>query len=133
MSIDPENVEEQYRITVTNPVGNTFKAMFINPNYDPDNKNSVQQWTSDAISDNDSASTMRRRIVNYYYSIWGSNVSVERIDYDADDIETDDDSLVVKRVYTVTVLRMINGPSFSMAVIQMQNDAAANVAIEAAY
>jgi hypothetical protein len=119
LSIDPENVEEKYRITVTNPVGNTFKVMFINPNYDPDNKNSVQQWTSDAISDNDSASTMRRRIVNYYYSIWGSNVSVERIDYDADDIETDDDSLVVKRVYTVTVLRMINGPSFSMAIIQM--------------
>ena len=48
---------------------------------------------------------MRSRIVNYFYSVWGSNVSVEKIDYDADDIETSDSSLTVKTVYTVTVLR----------------------------
>lgn len=105
MSIDPENVQEQFRITVTNPVGNQFKVMFVNPNYDPDDNNDFPTWTSDVIDDNDSSSTMRHRIVNYFYSVWGSNVSIERIDYDADDIETSDSSLTVKRIYTVTVLR----------------------------
>ena len=105
MSIDPENVQEQFRITVTNPVGNQFKVMFVNPNYDPDDNSDFPTWTSDAIDDDDSSGTMRSRIVNYFYSVWGSNVSVEKIDYDADDIETSDSSLTVKTVYTVTVLR----------------------------
>ena len=105
MSIDPENVQEQFRITVTNPVGNQFKVLFVNPNYDPDDNSDFPTWTSDAIDDDDSSGTMRSRIVNYFYSVWGSNVSVEKIDYDADDIETSDTSLTVKRIYTVTVLR----------------------------
>lgn len=105
MSIDPENVQEQFRITVTNSVGNQFKVMFVNPTYNPDDRNDFATWTSDVIDDNDSSSTMRRRIVNYFYRVWGSNVSVEKIDYDADDIETSDSSLTVKSVYTVTVLK----------------------------
>ena len=105
MSIDPENVQEQFRITVTNPVGNQFKVLFVNPNYDPDDNSDFPTWTSDAIDDDDSSGTMRSRIVNYFYSVWSSNVSVEKIDYDADDIETSDSSLTVKRIYTVTVLR----------------------------
>ena len=105
MSIDPENVQEQFRITVTNPVGNQFKVMFVNPTYNPDDNSDFPTWTSDAIDDDDSSGTMRSRIVNYFYSVWGSNVSVEKIDYDADDIETSDTSLTVKRIYTVTVLR----------------------------
>ena len=105
MSIDPENVQEQFRITVTNPIGNQFKVMFVNPNYNPDDNSDFPTWTSDAIDDDDSSGTMRSRIVNYFYSVWSSNVSVEKIDYDADDIETSDSSLTVKTVYTVTVLR----------------------------
>ena len=105
MSIDPENVQEQFRITVTNPIGNQFKVMFVNPNYNPDDNRDFPTWTSDAIDDDDSSGTMRSRIVNYFYSVWGSNVSVEKIDYDADDSETSDSSLTVKTVYTVTVLR----------------------------
>ena len=133
LSIDPENVAEKFRITVTNAVGNNYKVMFVNPNYDPDNSNSIQMWTSDEISDNDGAGTVRQRIVRYFYNVWSSNVSVERVDYDADDVETEDSSLTVTSIYTVTLLKQINGPSFSMASIIMSNDAAANVVIEAAF
>ena len=119
LSIDPENIEEKYRITVTGAVGNEFKINFINPNYDPDNANSVQIWTSDVISDGVSAGNMRNGIKHYYWGIWGANISVDRVHFDADDIETTDSDLIVKTVYTVTVLRRISGPSFSMASIVM--------------
>ena len=62
-------------------------------------------WTSDAISDSDSAATVRRRLVGYYWSIWGSNLSVEKNNFDADDVETDDADLIVKTVFTVTVMK----------------------------
>ena len=63
-------------------------------------------YTTNAISDNDSASRVRARIVNpYYWTIWGSNISVEKTDFDADDAETTDADLVVKSIYTVTVLK----------------------------
>ena len=79
--------------------------MFVNPKYNPDNRNSFATWTSDAISDTADSWTVRRRIIGYYWNIWGSNLSVDKVDYDADDVETTDSSLRVKSVYTVTVLR----------------------------
>ena len=48
---------------------------------------------------------MRSRIIRYYWSIWGSNIDVEKISYDADDVETSDSDLVVKTIYTVTVVK----------------------------
>ena len=79
--------------------------MFVNPKYDPSNWRSFATWTSDPISDTSDSWTVRRRIVGYYWNVWGSNISVEKVDYDADDIETSDSSLRVKSVYTITVLR----------------------------
>lgn len=105
LSIDPENTEEKFTITVTGANGSGYFVKFINPNHDPNNKRSIQIWTSDKISDGDSAATLRRRIVRYYYSIWGSNLSVEKTSYDASDVETTDSALTVKSIYTVTVLR----------------------------
>lgn len=105
LSIDPTNVEEKYRITVTGANGSDYYVKFINPLYNPDVRNSVQIWTSDKIDDSLSSDSLRRRIVNYYYSIWGSNVAVEKIDYDADDVETSSSSDTVKSIYTVTVLK----------------------------
>ena len=41
LSIDPENVEEKYNITVTGANGSQYKINFINPQYDPTNSRSV--------------------------------------------------------------------------------------------
>lgn len=97
-------------------MGGSFQIMFVNPLYDPNNRRSIQLWTTDPINDNQDDGWMRRRIVNYYYSIWGSNIAVTHVDYDESDVETTSD-LRVKRVYTIEVLRQINGPSFTVASI----------------
>jgi len=98
-------------------MGGTYKIMFVNPLYDPTNKKSVQIYTTGLIKDNDNTNRVRSYIVKYYYAVWGSNVAVTSTNYDADDIETTVSADVVKTVYTVTVLRQINGPSFTMASI----------------
>lgn len=105
MSIDPANVEEKFNITVSNSMGGNYKVMFINPLYDPSNKNSVQMWTSENIADNDDAWRVRRRIVGFFSSIWGSNISVEKTFYTVDDVETTSAAEADKIVYTVTLLR----------------------------
>jgi len=106
--------------------------MFVNPKHDPSNQRSIAVWTTDEMTDNNSAGTVRQRIVRYYYNIWGSNISVTREDFDADDIVTDDSSLSVKHIYTVTVLRQIDGPSYTMASVVM-SDGGSNVSIEAPF
>ena len=131
LSIDPENTEEKFEITVNGAVGNTYQVKFINPKHDPTNRRSILMHDSGVIVDTDAAWRVRRQIVNYFYSIWGSNVEVVKVSYDADDIETTDSSLVVKTVYTVTVLRQINGPSFTTASIVMVSGDTVNVAIGA--
>jgi len=103
LSIDPENTEEKYRITILNPDGSNYKVTYVNPLYDPNNRRSFQTWTSDVFSDQADTGTVRRRLVGYYWSVWGSNLSVEKTNYDADDIETTDSDAVVKTIYTVTV------------------------------
>lgn len=71
--------------------------------------------------------------MGYFYSIWGSNVEVVKVDYDADDIETTDSSLAVKSIYTVTLLRQINGPSYTTASVIMVSGDAVNVEIAAPF
>lgn len=79
--------------------------MFINPLYNPDDWRSFQSWTTDAIADNASSGTVRARLVGYYWRVWGCNLSVEKTQYDADDIETTDSDAAVKTIYTVTVTK----------------------------
>lgn len=106
--------------------------MFVNPKYDPNNKRSIQLWTTDAIDDNQDDGTMRRRIVGYYNNIWGSNIAVTHVDYDENDVETTAD-LRVKRVYTIEVLRRIDGPSFTVASIIPKSGTTSTITIEAPY
>ena len=55
---------------------------------------------------------MRQQIVRYFSKLWGSDVSIELNYYDADDVEVESSADAVKRVYTVTVVRLIEGNSF---------------------
>ena len=58
---------------------------------------------------------MRNRIKGYFSSVWGSDISVTSVDYDMMDMETDDSDAVMKTIYTVALLKRINGPSFVSA------------------
>ena len=60
---------------------------------------------------------MKSRIQDYYYSIWGSSITVTKVDFDATDVETEDSLLIVKSVYTVTVNKRISQASFTSAMI----------------
>ena len=86
-------------------MGGNYKVMFINPKYDPSDRRSVQMWTSENIADNDDAWRVRRRIVGFFSSIWGSNISVVKTLYNVDDVETSSAAEADKIVYTVTLLR----------------------------
>ena len=86
-------------------------------------------WKTEEISDDCSASTLRSEIKGYFSSVWGSDITVTRVDYDAMDIEISDSAAVVKSVYTVTLLKRIVGPSFSSASV-LQDVEGATITIE---
>ena len=102
---------------------------FINPKYDPNNKNSFVQWTSDNFKDDAGTGTVRQRLIGYFRTIWGSNISVTRTYYDADDVETTDSSASVKHVYKVKLNRLINGPAFTSASLIPTTSATVSIAV----
>ena len=134
LSIEPDNVPEKFNITVLNPVGGKYTIKFINPLYDPSNKRSVQIWTSGTITDNGSSWHVRQHIVRYFSSIFGTNISVTKTKYDADDAVTTSNSEMVKIVYTVELLKQIsNGPSFSQAQVIKAAGVSSTISIAAPY
>jgi len=58
---------------------------------------------------------MRDAIAPYFQTIWGSAISVVKVDYDSGDVVTTDKTLVVKSVYTVKLRKCIKGVSFTDA------------------
>jgi len=61
-------------------MGGTFKIMFVNPKYDPTDKNSPQTVLTRSVKDNDSENTIRYMIRDYYgsWKTWGSDVEVKK-------------------------------------------------------
>ena len=115
MRIDQTNIEEKFNIEVSGSVGENYYITFVDPNWTEDQPFEDMIWKSDEIADDCSASSMRNRIKGYFSSVWGSDISVTSVDYDMMDMETDDSDLVFKTIYTVTLLKRINGPSFVSA------------------
>ena len=115
LRIDQTNIEEKFNIEVSGSVGENYYITFVDPNWTEDQAFEDMIWKSDEIADDCSASSMRNRIKGYFSSVWGSDISVTSVDYDMMDMETDDSDLVMKTIYTVTLLKRINGPSFVSA------------------
>ena len=67
------------------------------------------------MADNCSGGDLDSGLEPYFTSIWGSNIDVLKVDFDENDIETTDDTLVVKSIYTVSLRKLINGPSYTTA------------------
>lgn len=72
-------------------------------------------WKTDEIADDATASSVRNRIKGYFMDVWGTDITVVKVLYDMFDMETEEDEDAFKAIYTVTLLRMIDGPSFTMA------------------
>ena len=116
LSILTDDIPEQFQITISGANGDgSYKVQFINPLYDPTDKDSVQLWRSDDIKANWDAWQVRDKIQGYFTSIWGSALDYERVDYDADGVETEDSELIASTVITFSLRKRINGPSFTTA------------------
>lgn len=72
-------------------------------------------WKSDEIADDATASSLRNRIKGYFSDVWGTDISVEKVLYDMFDMVTEEEDEAFKAIYTVTLIKMIDGPSFTMA------------------
>ena len=93
---------EEFEITITGATGSgSFKVQFFNPLYDPDNRDSILFWVGENIADNCSGGELASNIQPYFSAVWGSNIHVLKVDYDENDTETSDSTLVVKSIYTV--------------------------------
>ena len=60
---------------------------------------------------------MANAIKGYFSNVWGSNIDVFKVDYDESDIVTEDSTLVVRSIYTVRLRKLINGPSYTTAMV----------------
>ena len=85
-------------------------------------------WKTEEIADDCSSSSLRNRIKGYFSDLWGSDITVTAATYDAAGAETADSAAVVSTTHTVTLLKRINGPSFSAASI-LQDAPGATIAI----
>ena len=80
-----------------------------------------------------SSGWVRRQLVGFFWSFYSTDISCERTYFDADDIEVSSSDDSVKTVYTCTLLKQIEGPSFSMASVIPNADLTSVVIIEAPY
>ena len=125
--------QEKFRITVLGANGSKYQVQFVNPKHDPNNKHSQLIWKSGEIKDNYNIWQVRQQIVRYFSRIWGSDVSIELTYYDADDVEVESSADAVKRVYTVTVVRLIGESSFVQATILPASGATSEITVEAPF
>ena len=72
---------------------------------------------------------MRDKLKIYFEEIWGSAISVVKVDYDSSDVPTTTKNLVVKSVYTVKVRKCLNSPTFTAATIIKETGLTAIVTI----
>lgn len=77
---------------------------------------------------NATASEMRNAIKSYYNAAKGSDITVTKTLYDANDTETTNLTLGVKSLYNITLRKLITGPSVSN-IMAMKSGSASLVTI----
>lgn len=60
------------------------------------------------------ANNLRWTIDDYYWAYFGSGISVDRLLYDADGLEVSDIADATESVFTITVLKRVDGVTWSM-------------------
>jgi hypothetical protein len=107
---------ERFNITVKSAMGGTFQLLFVNPKYDPTNRNSPKTITTRSVKDNDSASAVRRALGDFFWrgDIWGSDIEVTKLNTN-DKFETAEGDAITQIVFQVRVKRSIPSASFTSA------------------
>ena len=131
LEIDTGMDHETFNITVKKAMGGKFQMMFVNPKYNKDVKNSKRTVTSREVKDNDSAHNIRRALCDFYCSnqIWGSNVEVKK--YETNDKFETVESGSTQIVYTVKVLKAIDGDGFTSATVLKKKGTTSDIAMSA--
>ena len=71
----------------------------------------LEIWSSKEFAANPSAATFRSQISGYYRTYWGTDITVTLEMYDANSVVTDNASSASSYVYTVKLLKTIDGIS----------------------
>jgi hypothetical protein len=103
VSMIQTNVAEEWYLIVANPDSGSYKLNFVNPRTTP-----MSYVTTSSIDANTDANTFRKRVDEFYSTVWGGACSVERVMYDSDSVETTDSSLATSYRYNVKLLKQID-------------------------
>jgi hypothetical protein len=104
LSIEQENISEETEITIDKVDSGAFTVNLLNPTL-----SKPAYWRSGVIKANASAASMRGVLFPYYSKYFKSNIDVILVMYDKAGVVTTDSKLRTKSVYTIKLLRMING------------------------
>jgi hypothetical protein len=101
-----------WSVTVATPDSGTYFVNLVDSTKKP-----AVAWKSGAIAANANAATFRNAIYPFYRDVHGSDISVERIMYDASGAVTTDTALATSYTYQVSMARQISGYSSKTATI----------------
>lgn len=109
---------EVWRITVANPSegGKYYLSFQITSN--------LTYWSSGAIPAGATTSELKNAIKYYYSNIYGSDIDVNRTQYDVNGTITTNDTLVTSYVYHIVVKKYISEPSISAIIVSAQQTSA---------
>ena len=85
--------------------------VFVNPLYNPDDKNSARTITSRECDDNSGNSCIRGALEDFYWTVWGSGMEVNQ--YQTNDAYETVESDHTQLVYNCRVKRSISGAGFT--------------------
>ena len=118
IDIDATNNRDTTKITIENPDDKEYVLVFKNPK-------TLTNTNSDPIKTTATTAVLRDKVRSYYVSNFGSEITVNLTMYDNAGVETKDESLAVKRIYFITVNKLI--PTESAASIMVAKTSTTSV------
>lgn len=106
---NPNASFEVSKVTVDNVGTGTYKINFQSPN--------MTYVPSNSINSNSTAAEMRSAVYNYYASLFGSDVTVNRTMYLANGTNTTNATAATKHIFHIKLRRLISGVSAGNALI----------------
>lgn len=122
LAITHDHTFEEWQINIVNPDAKSLQLILAYKNANDPNK--IDLRTFKAINANASAHTWYLELRHFYWSRWGSNITVTKKNYDANDAETTVSADIVKSVINVKVRKLITEASFTQASFANNNSAA---------
>jgi hypothetical protein len=99
--IYPDQVFDQFEVTIQNPDSGRMSLSF--------KRKDGSFWSTSEFKANRNADQFNNNVDGFFQKEWGSNTKTTLVMYDAQGQVTEDSDLSVTNVYTVKMLRLING------------------------